>query len=158
MKQTEFFKSWKGTTLLIILCLILGLFAGATLFSTHDTKTVTNDVIKEVPVNQTVFVNQTVEVPINYLGNAESVFLQAVKNGEDPAGNLNNVLGNYNYDEVSVHKIYNAYTVTYLNSDKYTVEFSISLRFKQSDLAAETHDYDVTVTYQDGEKTIVEIH
>ena len=145
----------KFVALLAVLCLVVGLFAGATLFSTKTTvpgEIVTKEIVKEVKVTQLV----NVSVPLDYLKVAQSDFLKAVEDGEDQAGNDNDVLGVYDFDEVSVKKVYKDYSIEF-SSDQYEVSFSIDLKFKESGESSVVNHYNVTVIYEEGEDTIVQI-
>jgi len=153
MKQTSLLNGKAGIGILCALVLLLGLFAGASLFSTHTTETKYVDKTVEKLVNQTVY--EQVEVPFDYLDAAKSKFLQAVEDGEDEAGNDNDVLGNYDFDEVSVKKISDDYVIEYFDDDKYTISFSIDLKFKETGEASEVNSYDVSVVYEKGEDTEV---
>lgn len=143
-------------TIFVILALIVGAVGGA-VFTPNSTEieTVYQDKIVEKIVN--VSVDKLVEVPApDMLSLAVDAFLQAVDNEEDDAGNDVDVLGNYNFDEVEVSKIYDDYTVEY-NGDEITVDFSIRLRFKEEDSVADKTTYNVTVIFEEGEDTEVEV-
>jgi len=141
-----------------IITLILGVIIGSYAFP------ITKEVIKEVqvkatcPINEPIVVqnNVTQLVEINYLEKATSTFMQAVDDGEDEAGNDVDILGDYNFDEVSVQKVYTDYTIV-KDKDKVTVDFKIKLRFKEADEKSESTTYTVTVVYEDDEDTVVQV-
>ena len=140
--------------ILVALALVVGVVGGA-VFTPNDveTKIEYQDRIVEKLVNVTV--EKLVEIPEqDMLSLAIDAFLQAVDDEEDEAGNDVDVLGNYNFDEVEVSKVYNEHTVFY-NDDETTVDFSIRLRFKEDDSVAEKITYDVTVTFEEDEDTEV---
>jgi len=135
----------------VILSLLVGFALGAVLIG-EDTET-----IKEVEVEKivNVSVDNIVEVPApNQLDLAVEEFLKAVEDEEDEAGNDVNVLGDYNFDEVEISKVYSDYTVAY-DDDKTIVDFSIKLRFDQEDESASKETYDVTVIFEEDEDTEV---
>ena len=133
-----------------LLSLLVGFALGAVLMG-EDTVTI-EEVVKEVPVNVTV--EKLVEVPaVNMLDLAVAEFMNAVEDEEDEAGNDVDVLGNYNFDEVEVSKVYDAYTVSYDDEDT-TVEFSIRLILDDGD-DRDKISYDVTVEFEEDEDTEV---
>jgi hypothetical protein len=136
-------------SILIAMALILGAVAGA-VFAPADVE------IKEVPVEKlvNVSVEKIVEVEApSALDNAVAIFLDAVEDEEDKAGNAVNVLGIYNFDEVSVLKVYDDYVVSY-DGDETTVEFKIRLQLDDGDDRTK-ESYDVTVITEDGEDSKV---
>lgn len=143
-------------TIFIILALALGFVGGAVLIpGTTDTEIVYKDKIVEKEVE--VAVEKLVEIPSpDMLSLAVDAFLIAVENEEDEAGNDVDVLGNYNFDEVEVSKVYDEYSVEF-NDDEKVVEFSIRLRFKEEGVQSEKETYDVRVIFEEGEDTEVEV-
>ena len=63
----------------------------------------------------------------------------------------------YDLDEVNVNKIYDAFSVTYLDDDKYEVSGKVRLNFKQDDEKRCRDVLDFTVTYEEGEDPVVVI-
>ena len=138
----------------VILALVLGLVGGAVITPNQtETLTVYQDKIVEVPVEVPVETVVEVEAP-NQLDLAVEAFMQAVEDEEDEAGNDVDVLGNYDFDEVEISKVYDDYNVSY-EDDTTTVDFSIKLRFDMDDKKAVKETYDVTVRFEDKEDTEV---
>ena len=138
-------------TVLAVLCLLVGGLVG------HTMAPVETEVVTETEtVYQNITVDKIVEVPApSALDNAVAIFLEAVENEEDEAGNAVNVLGIYNFDELSVLKVYDEYTVAY-DDDKTTVNFDIRLQLDDGDDRVK-NTYDVTVITEEGEDTIVTV-
>jgi len=136
-------------TILVALALIIGAVGGAVFAPAEvETKEIEKIVYQNVSVTEFVEVIQP-----SALDNAIEVFKQAVEDEEDQAGNKVDVLGNYNYDELEVSKVYDDYLVSY-DEDITTVNFSIKLKLDDGDdRVRET--YDVSVTQEDGEDSIV---
>ena len=133
-----------------ILALLVGFALGAVLMG-EDTETIKEVVVEKI-VN--VSVETVVEVPApNELDRAVAEFLIAVEDEEDEAGNDVDVLGNYNFDEVKVSKVYDEYMISY-DDDDTTVEFSIRLILDDGD-DREKNSYDVTVKFEADEETEV---
>jgi hypothetical protein len=131
---------------LFIAVLLIASFGIGYNVNDSDVKTVveyknnTIEVVKEVMVEQT----------INYLDEAVNEFLSAVEADDEVS-----ILGTYNFDEVSVKKIYDAYTVS-VDDDVTIVEFEIKLKFDDEN-EREINTYNVRVTYEEDEDTIVEL-
>ena len=131
---------------LIMAVLLIASFGIGYNVNDSDVKTVveyknnTIEVVKEVMVEQT----------INYLDEAVNEFLSAVEADDEVS-----ILGTYNFDEVSVKKIYDAYTVS-IDDDVTIVEFEIKLKFDDEN-EREINTYNVRVTYEEDEDTIVEL-
>jgi len=140
-------------TILMIVFLLIGVVGGVVL---TPEKTV------EVPgetetIYQNVSVTEYIDLPaINQLELAVAEFLISVEDEEDEAGNDVDVLGSYDFDEVEVSKVYDEYSVEY-DDDKTTVDFRIKLRFDEDGEASEKETFDVTVIFEDGEDTEVEV-
>ena len=137
----------------IVLSLLVGAISGVVL-APADTIEI------EVP-GETVYQNVTVEKIVevaapNQLEIAVAEFMNAVEDEEDEAGNPVNVLGDYDFDEVEISKVSDEYTVAYDGEDT-IVDFSIRLRFDKDDVQDAKETFDVTVTFEDGEDTIVEV-
>ena len=143
-------------TILIVMGLLVGVGLGAVAFPGAETiKEVEKEVIVEVPVEVPVETVVEVEIPaVNQLELATAAFMQAVEEEEDEAGNDVDVLGNYDFDEVEISKVYSDYNVSY-EDDKAIVDFSIKLRFDMEDKKAVKETYDVTVTFEEDEDTEV---
>ena len=107
-------------------------------------------------VYQNVSVDKIVEIPtVSVLEKAVSAFMEAVEDEEllDEAGNDVDVLEYYNFDEVEVLKVYDAYTVSY-DDEMTTVNFEIRLKFDDGDDRLK-ESYDVEVIFEDDEDTKV---
>lgn len=131
-----------------VLVLVLGLFSGAMLFP----KTIVEEKIVEVIqepeiINETVIKTEYIERP--YLDSAISEFLKYVEDEDS-------ILGDYDFDSISVRRIYDEYSVSF-DEDEYAVEAKVSLKFKEEDLSTKTEVYEFKVTFEDGEKPEVEI-
>ena len=107
-----------------------------------------------MPVNVSVEKLVEVEAP-SALDKAVEAFLSAVEDEEDEAGNAVNVLGVYNFDELSVLKVYDEYSVAY-DGEETTVNFSIRLQLDDGDDRVK-NTYDATVVFEDGEDTLVSL-
>lgn len=139
-------------TILVALALILGVALGA-VFAPADT--VTNEVIKEVPVN--VSVDKIVEVQApSMLEIAVGEFMKAVEDEEDEAGKDINVTGSYDFDEIEVSRVYDEYSVEY-DDELVMVNFSIKLRFDEDGVASVKETYNVTVQFDEDEDTEVTV-
>lgn len=135
---------------LMIAFLAIGLIGGAVLVPQES----------EIEyVDKVEYVNNTVEKIVevsapNQLDLALAEFLASVEAEEDEAGNDVDVLGNYNFNELEVSKVYDEYVVSY-DGDKTSVEFEVKLRFKEDDAVAEKINYAVEVLFEEGEDTEV---
>lgn len=58
----------------------------------------------------------------------------------------------YNFDEISINKVYDSYTVS-IDDDEYTVEFSVQLIFDDNDERACKKTFDVIAEYEESEDT-----
>ena len=142
---------------LIVIAVAFLLIGGLVGYNMAPTKVVTEtETITNVEY-QNVTVEKLVEIPApNMLSIAVGEFMQAVEDEEDEAGNNVDVIGTYDFDEIEVSKIYNDYSVQY-DDDKTIVNFSIKLRFDEDGEASEKETFDVTVIFEDGEDTEVEV-
>lgn len=144
-------------TALVIVALLLGGVVGH--YVAPNEVEVTKNQTVEVPVEVIKVVNQTVEVEApSALDNAVETFLKAAEDEEDEAGNTVDVLNNYDFDQIVVSKISKNWNVAY-TKDTTVVEFTITLKYdeKGDSERSEKETYDVTVTYENGEDTIVEV-
>lgn len=139
------------SVILIVLGLLVGALGGTVMFSSEG-ETEYVDVVEYV--NNTV--TEYVDAP-DMLSLALSEFLSSVEAEEDEAGNYLDVLGNYNFDELEVSKVYKNYYVSYEN-DVTQVDFEVKLRFKEADAVAEKENYEVSVRFELDEDTEVEAH
>jgi len=139
--------------ILVGLAFVLGIVGGA-VFAPTDIEY--KDKIVEELVYQNVSVDKIVEIETNQLELAVAEFLKAVENEEDEAGNSVDVLGDYNFDEIEVSKVYDDYTVEYDGSET-IVNFSIKLRFDDEDAKAVKETFDVQVIFEEDEDTEVTI-
>jgi len=138
-----------------LLALLVGFALGAVLMGKDVV--VTNEVVKEVPVN--VSVEKLVEIPApNMLDLAVAEFLQAVEDEEDEAGRdvlLDELEDNYYFDELEVRSVDDKYTVEY-DGDKTTVYFSIDLRFDDGDDRDKSTE-DIKVVFETDEDTKIRV-
>lgn len=143
----------------VILFLIGGLI-GAAFFSGTTEVEVPGETVTVYETVEVEVSGETVEVERDYRQEALSEFLLAAEDEEDEAGNDVEVLecsgDNYDFDEVSVSKVYDSWTLEYSDEDEYTVDFEVKLKYKESDERSCRDTYDVTVTYEEGEDTEVE--
>ena len=138
-------------TILIVAFLLIGAVGGVVLTPEE-----------ECPVVDTIVEYQNISVPgeIEYislpsqLDLAVAEFLIAVEDEEDEAGNNVDVLGRYDFDEMELNRIYDAYKVSY-DDGITTVDFKIRLRFDEDDARAVKKTYEVTVIFDTEEDTIV---
>ena len=142
--------------LVIALSVLFLLVGGLVGFAMGSEKVVTE--IQTEIVYQNVSVDKIVEIPtVSVLEKAVSAFMEAVEDEEllllDEAGNDVDVLEYYNFDEVEVLKVYDAYTVSY-DDEMTTVNFEIRLKFDDGD-ARLKESYDVEVIFEDDEDTKV---
>jgi len=138
--------------LVIALSVLFLLVGGLVGFAMGSEKVVTE--IQTEIVYQNVSVDKIVEIPtVSVLEKAVSAFMEAVEDEEDEAGNDVDVLEDYNFDEVEVLKVYDAYTVSY-DDEMTTVNFEIRLKFDDGD-ARLKESYDVEVIFEDDEDTKV---
>ena len=145
--------------LLMAVMLLVGIVGGAALFPTEK------EVIVEVPGECEVCpeceVCETceetiVEVPEpSLLDLAVEDFMKAVEDEEDEDGNPVNALMDYDFDEISISKVYDEYVIEYLDDDEYTVDFEIRLKYKEDGEASEKVTYKVKVHYEEDEDTLV---
>lgn len=141
-------------TILMIAFLLIGAVGGVVL---APEKVVETEVEVEVEVPVEVEVEKIVEIPaVSQLELAVAEFMNAVEDEEDEAGNDVDVIGSYDFDEVEKSKVYNDYTVAY-DDEKTTVDFKIKLRFDEDGEASEKETFDVTVIFEEGEDTEVEV-
>jgi hypothetical protein len=145
-------------TLALIAVFVVGSFAGANLYPKEV------EVIKNVPGEKvTEYVNQTVEVEVEVqdkvLDDALATFLEAVEDEEvkDEDGNEVDLLKNYDFDEVSVNKVFDEYQVFY-EKDKTIVEFQVRLKYDEKGDSERSvrETYSVRVTYEEDEDSRVE--
>ena len=150
-------------TMMVIAALVVGLFGGAALFSTTETKIETKEVIKEVLVEVEV-PGETIEVEVEVpredftLDTALEEFLSAVEDEEDEAGNELELLecdgDDFDFDEISVSRVYDEWSVSY-DDDETTVDFEVKLKYKEDDERSCRERFEVNVHYEDGEDTEV---
>ena len=149
-------------TIFVILALALGFVAGAVIIP-GETKTEIEyqDKIVEKVVNVTV--EKLVEIPApDMLSLAVDAFLIAVED-EDVLDDDNEVdvlsdytNASYRFSEMEVNRVYDDWSVSYVD-DKTIVDFNIKLRFDEDDEPSERVRFDVTVTFEEDEDTIVEV-
>jgi len=145
----------------VVCALLIGGLVGSFAFPTTNEVIVNKEVIKEVPVE--VVKEVVKEVPVESespLDKALAEFLVAVEDEEDEAGNDVDALDcdgdSYDFDEVSVSKVSDEWSVTY-DGDKETVNFEVKLKYKESDSRSCRETYNVEVAYEQDEDTEVTI-
>ncbi len=147
---------------LLVMALMVGGVFGAMAFprsvveEVSVDKIVYKDVVKEVPVDRIV----KEEVLISHLDKSVEDFLKAAEDEEDEAGNDVDVLecnnSSYEWDEVSF-KVEDEYLVEYFDDDKYEVNFTVDLKYKQDDIARCKESWNVLVEYEEDEDTEVSV-
>ena len=152
--------NWISVVVMIAL-LIVGLLLGGVLFSTE--KEVKVEVPGECVACPECEVCETceeviVEVPApSLLDLAVEDFMKAVEDEEVNESDVNplEVKGHeYDFDEISVSKVYDDYTIEY-DGDETIVDFYIKLKYKEDGEASEKEIYHVVVTYEEDEDTLV---
>jgi len=155
--------------LLGVALLLGGLFIGAAFFSTQTEVDVPGETV-QVPVQDNLDriaeleaeLEEEVEVLVEdtTLEDALDVFMLAVEEEEDEAGNDIELLecggDDYDFDEISVSKVYNDWSVSY-DGDETEVDFEVKLKYKETDERSCRDTFDVTVLYEDDEDTIVRV-
>ena len=145
--------SWPAIVTVGVIVLLLGAMGGAFLFPNE--KTVDVEKIVEVP-GDIIEVEKIVEVAApSMLDNALATFLEAVEDEEDEAGNELELLEGYDFEEVSINKVYDEYAIFY-DDDETIVEFQVKLKYKEDGEKSEKETYNVRVTYEEYEDSIVE--
>ncbi len=139
-------------SLLMVLCLLVGVVAGASMFPIHKTEikevAVEKEVIKEVEVEVEKIVEVEVEVPIENTFLEDSVEeVMKYLDDEDMFVCDNNT---YDSDEVVISKIDDNWKVEYDEED-YTVSGNLRLKFKESDLRSCRESFDFEVFYEESE-------
>ena len=138
-----------------LLALLVGFALGAIMMG-EDTETIVN-----VPVEKIVNVSvvELVEMPApDMLSLTVDAFMQAVDDEEVINGTGSDeadIMGQYNFDEIEVNKVYDKYNVSY-DDEITTIDFSIRLRFDDDDIVNK-ESYVVKVVFKDDEDTIVSI-
>lgn len=151
--------NWPALLTVGVICILLGGVIGAFGFATTEIveKTVTVEKEVKVPVEVEVTKEVIVEVPApSVLDKALATFLKAVEDEEDEAGNDITILEyeEYDFNEISVSKVYDDYNVTYVD-DCTVVDFKVKLKFKVEGETSHRMTYNVTVTYQEDEDSTV---
>lgn len=151
-------------TLLVIVGLVVGVFAGGALFSTEkEVEVEVPGVCEECPECEVCEVCEEtiVEVPApSLLDKAVEDFMKAVEDEdvEDQNGSNVNLLETieheYDFEEISIRKVYDDYTIEY-DGDETIVTFDIKLKYKEDGESSEKVKYNVEVILEEGEDTIV---
>jgi len=132
---------------LIIFGLLLGAVCGAVIAPNEE-------VIKEIEVEKFIEVPTNVEVIVPsaqaYLDKAVEDFMKHVDNEE-----LFICDGNeYDFDEISVNRIYDTYSVNFEDED-YDVNFKVKLEFDEDDERSCKKTFDVEASYEDEDVEII---
>ena len=115
----------------------------------EDTKTITEIEYQNVSVPEIEYIYAP-----SVLDKAIEDFLVAIEDEEVERNNtFVDILGNYNFDELQVSKVFDDYIVSY-SDDETIVNFSIKLKLDDGDERTRT-TYDVSVTSEEDEDTIV---
>lgn len=77
-------------------------------------------------VKPVVCENQTIEIDKEYLGTAVDDFMNAYEENEDSYTCEGK---EFDFDQISVYKVYKSYSVDYSKSDEYTVNFEVKLKY-----------------------------
>lgn len=144
--------------LIMAAILVAGFLSGGVLLSTEtEIEGPIQYVDKEV-VEYVEICGDICECPVceNKLQMAVDEFMKAVDNEEDEAENNVDALLDYDFDEISISKVYNEYSFTY-DGDKTTVDFDIKLKYDEDDQKSEKHRYNVEVVFESEEDTLVTI-
>ena len=148
---------WPALLTLVVACLLIGGFVGALGFSNTTTETIEVEKIVNVPYEVSVPYEVIKEVSApNILDQALATFLIAVEDEEDEDGTELDLLEGYDFEEVSVSKVYDNYIVSY-DDDESIIEFQVKLKYKEDGEKSEKITYDVRVTYETDEDSIIEI-
>lgn len=136
---------FKLATVLMAICLFVGVVGGLAI----DQKEV---VTKEVPVEivKNVSTEVRVEVPVPdaslFKDKAVEDFMKYVDDEE-----LYKCDGHeYDYNEISVSKVYNDWTVSFDDED-YTVNFEVKLKYDEDDEESCKKSFDVEAFYEEDE-------
>lgn len=147
----------------LVACIIAGLVVGWAFAPTNEV-----EVIKEVqvPVEKIVEVVKEVKVSENYVENALNDFLNELENDDDFDQYLECDSDRYDFDQISVNKVYDDASVSFSevdtddlnNAEAYTVEFSTRLKYSDSDVEEKCYNtFDVSVDYEEGETPEVSV-
>ena len=160
--------NWIAAILMVAL-LLVGIFSGSALFPRE--KTIEVEVLGECEECQECEVCETceetiVEVPAqSLLDLAVEDFMKAVEDEEvykivdDKEEDVNLLeVGDheYDFDEISISKVYDDYTIDY-DGDENTVTFDIKLKYDEDDEESEKVKYQISVYYEEDEDTTVEL-
>jgi len=141
------------TTVLTVLALLVGMACGG-MYGLSNAETIYLDKEVEVPVE--VSVETLVEVPVSdvslYLDAAVEDFLSEVDDEElFDCGRHE-----YDFDEISVSRVYDEYTVS-VDDEDVTVDFSVRLKYDEDDERSCRETFDVSVFYEEDEDVEVSI-
>jgi len=146
-------------TLLIVAGLVVGFF-GQMLIATPETIEVPvieyQDKIVEV-CGQECCPEIICEEPFDYLNTAVNDFMVAVEEEEDEAGDEFDLLRGYDFEEISVNKVYDEYTLEFLDEDEYLIDFTIKLKYKEDGERSEKIKYEVQMHYEEDEDTLIQL-
>jgi len=123
-------------------------------FNSAPVKIVENKTFVEIPgENQTIEVEVVKEVQIDPRDDALAEFLKEV---EDDDSLLRCSGYEYDFDEISVSKLDDAYTLE-VDEDEQTVTFKVKLKYDEDDERSCKNTFDVEVFYEDGEDAEVTV-
>jgi hypothetical protein len=97
-------------------------------------------------VYPTICENQTVELDKDYVGTATDDFMNAYQDNEDSYTCDGK---EFDFDQISVYKVYKSYSVDYSKSDEYTVNFEVKLKYLDTDVDKKCYNtFNVSVFYE----------
>ena len=150
---------------LMAVMLLVGLLAGAALFSTETEVEVPGEVVYEDKIVEVEVPGEEVivEVPApSLLDLAVEDFMKAVEDEEADENVLKCEFAGheYDFDELSISKLYEEHQILIEDEENYAIEFTVKMKYKESGEESEKAKYDVTVTYEEDEDVDVhvEIH
>jgi len=115
-------------------------------------KIVEKEVTVEVP-GETIEVEVVTEVEVDQRTDALAEFLKEVEDDDDL---LKCGSHEYDFDEISVSKLYDAYTVE-VDDDEKTVTFEVKLKYDEDDEKSCKKTFDVEVFYEEDEDAEVTV-
>lgn len=92
--------------------------------------------------------NQTIELDKDYVGVATDDFMNAYEDEDSYLCDGRE----YDFDQISVYKVYKSYSVDYSKSDEYTVNFEVKLKYLDTDVEHKCYNtFNVSVSYNPDE-------
>jgi len=132
------------STILIIFALLLGAVCGAVIAPNEE---VIKTVEKIVEIEKQVEVSVEVPSATAYLELAVEDFMKHVDDEElFTCGNHE-----YDFDEISVNRVYDDYSLDFFNDEEYSIDFSLKLEFDEDDEASCKDKFEVKAKYLEDE-------